>query len=274
MLEEWALSVPTHLRWDPNTADLTHFVQSSLLSVRYHAIRINVHNPFMRTTAHGLSDAAQSGRTLSGLTSSLTICTEAAVDCSEVLIAVMERFPRCLGQTGWADPAFVCGLVLLVNIFGFKTRLDEMIIKRFTAYAEACLEILKLASVNYPVAQPRRDTLSQLISELRQELSSSLSQTPVSRTVQQSIQSTSHWPENRTIPLSPNSTSHLLSTEPVVWARRADDMRLHEAQLTAQTSQQQFRLDEIPVGLRNQLSTGLQHPIHIYPPLHLDQAAA
>ncbi|KAH7099894.1 fungal-specific transcription factor domain-containing protein [Auriculariales sp. MPI-PUGE-AT-0066] len=95
MLEEWALSVPTHLRWDPNAADLTHFVQSSLLSVRYHAIRINVHNPFMRTTAHGLSDAAQSGRTLSGLTSSLIICTEAAVDCSEVLIAVMERFPRC-----------------------------------------------------------------------------------------------------------------------------------------------------------------------------------
>ncbi|KAH7090037.1 hypothetical protein BKA62DRAFT_677274 [Auriculariales sp. MPI-PUGE-AT-0066] len=155
MLDEWAAAVPIHLRWDPDSVDLTRFLQSSFLYARYHGLKIHAHNPFMRTTARDLSHAAPSSRTATDRLSSLAICTAAAVECSEILLAVIERYPRSFRQPGWADPIFVSGLVLLVNLFGFKSSLGDSKMQQYAKYVEACLDALKVASEDYPVAEPR-----------------------------------------------------------------------------------------------------------------------
>ncbi|KAH7089357.1 fungal-specific transcription factor domain-containing protein [Auriculariales sp. MPI-PUGE-AT-0066] len=156
MLDEWMKTVPTHLQWDPDTKDLNHFMRSSFLTAKYCAVRIHAHNPFVRTTARGLSQATQSSRNTADLTSSLTICTEAAVNCSQLMNTVMERHPRALRLPGWAEPAWLSGLVLLINLFGFKSSLDDADIRQFITYVEACLDALTIVSVDDSVGVQRK----------------------------------------------------------------------------------------------------------------------
>ncbi|KAH7089358.1 fungal-specific transcription factor domain-containing protein [Auriculariales sp. MPI-PUGE-AT-0066] len=259
MLDEWLEALPIHLRWDPNSDDLTRFLESSFLSAKYYSLKIHAHNPFMRITARDLARAASSSRNAADLTYSLAICTTAAVDCSQVIITVMERHPRSFKLAGWAEPPWVCGLVLLVNLFGFRSSLSEDNIIRFTKYVQACLDALTIISVDDSVAVQRRESLYQLLSELQQEPS------PSSHT-----QLTPLWPENRTIPLSPQSMWSPLASEQLPSGLGGDDPRLRlpqssmrasdKAPLLAESPHSSFCLEAIPSGLRNQLSTNVQHP--------------
>ncbi|KAH7108549.1 fungal-specific transcription factor domain-containing protein [Auriculariales sp. MPI-PUGE-AT-0066] len=226
MLDEWATALPIHLRWDPNAADLNRFAQSAFLNVRYHTLTVNAHNPFMRTTARDLTRAAPSSKTVNDVSSSLAICTAAAVQCSEVLMAVLERHPRCLGQPCWVDPPFVCGLVLLVNLFGFGSDLSKLDTERLITCVQTCLEALTIISADDSDAVPRRETLRQLFEELKQELTPRLSVESV----------VLHWPENRAIPIFPLGAA-------------SDEVH------------RPFCLDAIPPDLRHHISTNLWHQI-------------
>ncbi|KAH7104291.1 hypothetical protein BKA62DRAFT_501894 [Auriculariales sp. MPI-PUGE-AT-0066] len=258
MLAEWVATVPNHLRWHPDTADLNRFVQSAFLSIRYHALRVNTHNPFMRTTVRDFTRAAPSSKAAADVSKSLAICTAAAVECSEVLMAVVERHPLCLEQPCWVDPPFVCGLVLLVNLFGFGSNLSNVDTRRLITCVQTCLQALTIISAADFDAVQRRETLKQLYDELQQESTPRLSVEPVARTVQSGDPSMSHWPENRAIPVSPDSPLPSLSTGQSASVFGSDPTGLHHAPFFAQASDEAhhpFRLDAIPPGLRHQMST-------------------
>ncbi|KAH7096577.1 hypothetical protein BKA62DRAFT_675793 [Auriculariales sp. MPI-PUGE-AT-0066] len=108
------------------------------------------------------STALMKASSATDLTSSLAICTVAAVDGSKVLMAVTEQFPRVLRQVGSADPAFFCGLVLLINLFGFRSSLNEQEILRYMSLVHICLQALEVVPVNHPMAKQRRPSFFSL----------------------------------------------------------------------------------------------------------------
>ncbi|KAH7108543.1 hypothetical protein BKA62DRAFT_824719 [Auriculariales sp. MPI-PUGE-AT-0066] len=207
LLDEWVTNVPNYLKWDPDVTDLGRFVESSLLNAKYYSLKIMAHNPFMRTTARDFSSPSRS--TGPDPQSSLEICTLAALECSDLMMVVLERFPRCLGLPGWIDPPFVCGLVLLVNLFGFKTYLPDIEVTRYTTYVRVCLDALQIVASGHKTAIQRLDTLRQLASDLEHELPPSMhmpSHPPIFRP---RSQQSDRWPENPAVPWSPRLSTGL-----------------------------------------------------------------
>ncbi|KAH7087233.1 fungal-specific transcription factor domain-containing protein [Auriculariales sp. MPI-PUGE-AT-0066] len=239
LLDEWAATLPNHLQWNPDEADLTRFVHSAFLSARHHTLRISAHNPFVRATAQKFAQAPRSSRSANDLTASLANCTAAAV-------------AGTLRQVGWADPSFSCGLVLLINLFGFRSSLNEQEILRYMSLVHICLQALEVVSVNHPMAKQRRPP----------------------------THSTLHWPENQTVPISPNSDLPFLPTEKPAFAHTNDPALSQQAQPAEQQQTDNpflrtpspFCLEAIPIELQNQMTSGLRHPIRIYPPLPAEHA--
>ncbi|KAH7108567.1 fungal-specific transcription factor domain-containing protein [Auriculariales sp. MPI-PUGE-AT-0066] len=268
MLDDWAAAVPFYLRWNPDSVDLTRFVQSSFLTVNHHVLRIHAHNPFLRATAQDFSRADPSSRTAARLAASLKVCTTAAAACGDVMKAVVERYPRALRQAGWADPTFVCGLVLMVNLFGFRSSLGDQDVRRFTAYAETFLEALNIISSNYPVAEQKRNTLSRLISELQP-----LSEKSASQTISVSEHCT--VPSPQVVPLPALSSKQ---PKPI---SAGDHGLLPSDQISAATSftspvetdftRPLFCMDALPLELGSQISAGRRDMIPIYPFLNSDR---
>ncbi|KAH7108539.1 hypothetical protein BKA62DRAFT_782412 [Auriculariales sp. MPI-PUGE-AT-0066] len=251
LLDEWVTNVPNYLKWDPDVTDLGRFVESSLLNAKYYSLKIMAHNPFMRTTARDFSSPSRS--TGPDPQSSLEICTLAALECSDLMMVVLERFPRCLGLPGWIDPPFVCGLVLLVNLFGFKTYLPDIEVTRYTTYVRVCLDALQIVASGHKTAIQRLDTLRQLASDLEHELPPSMhmpSHPPIFRP---RSQQSDRWPENPAVPWSPR-----LSTEATA-----------HFSLSSQTGTlpNHFKISKLPQSLTDQMSTGLKNPISVYPVL-------
>ncbi|KAF9020649.1 hypothetical protein BDZ89DRAFT_1138498 [Hymenopellis radicata] len=104
-LNAWVDSIPENLRWDPNTENLTHLLQSATLYIGYYNLQILIHRPFIPTPTNP--------STLSF--PSLAICTNAARCCSHVIDAVNRR-GYILPLTGM--PIFTSGLVLLLSLWG------------------------------------------------------------------------------------------------------------------------------------------------------------
>ncbi|KAH7089355.1 hypothetical protein BKA62DRAFT_124890 [Auriculariales sp. MPI-PUGE-AT-0066] len=152
-------------------------------------------------------------------------------------------------------------------------------------YIEACLEALRIASEHDTVGKEKKDSLKKLMSELQQELPSHLFQRPASPTVPPQNPPAPHWPENRTIPVSPNPQLHRLPPERRMSAQTVNHVQLHSDRSSAQAgghsslhtessqselSQPSLYLDAIPLGLRDQMSTGLLSPPQLYRSLHTE----
>ncbi|KAH7098184.1 fungal-specific transcription factor domain-containing protein [Auriculariales sp. MPI-PUGE-AT-0066] len=154
MLRQWLDTVPDDLGWNPDTADLTYFIKASQLHANMCTQRIVTHNPFMRTTAREFVRASQSESPTAwlDLSTSLVICTEAALACSDILETVLERYPRCFAFPGWWEQPFITGLVLLVNLFGWQTTLADAEAERLLRAVRVCLDTLSVISSRFKAA--------------------------------------------------------------------------------------------------------------------------
>ncbi|VDC05616.1 unnamed protein product [Peniophora sp. CBMAI 1063] len=102
LLNNWAESVPEHLRWDPKRADDLFFCQSAHLYLLYHELRIMVHRQSLaKLQPTPLSSPA------------LTICMNAARSLVHLLSALLARAPNRAGLVRW-DTA-IAALVMLVG---------------------------------------------------------------------------------------------------------------------------------------------------------------
>ncbi|KAH7101811.1 fungal-specific transcription factor domain-containing protein [Auriculariales sp. MPI-PUGE-AT-0066] len=235
-LKDWVTNVPKSLSWHPDIPNLEVFLQSSILYTNYHCLVIMAHNPFMRTTARNFSRASREGITGVDLAAALSICTEAALQCSDMLVLLVDRLPWAFGLAGLADPAFVSGLVLLVNLYGFRSGLTEFNRQRFTSAAEVCLKALKLSSMRFRMLGKLCDLLQQLFTDLDDEL---VIPSP--------------------LPSSPSicfNSSTLPSTLTTSSAGMSDDVIQHH---------DTFNIELLPTGLRRQMADGLRQDVPLDP---------
>ncbi|KAH7108552.1 hypothetical protein BKA62DRAFT_682594 [Auriculariales sp. MPI-PUGE-AT-0066] len=269
LLHDWVTNVPSYLRWDPDATDLRRFIESSLLNAKYYSLRIMTHNPFIRTTARDFT--RKSHTTTAGLDpqSSLEICTQAALECSDIMMVVVERYSRCLALPGWIDPPFVCGLILLVNLFGFKEHLPAIEVERYATYVRVCLDVLQVVATTHKPAIQRWETLLQLVSGLDQELPPSLQTVSAPPMFRPRSRQAGRWPENPTVPWSPRtlpgpipyaaplvltSLQHPTEGIPYAWSSSHIGNPSHP-----------FNIKELPSDLTDWMSTGLPHSIRPYP---------
>lgn len=103
-LNKWIDSIPTHLRWDPNRANLVHFNQSATLYMFYYHLQKLIHRPFITTPQDSKFRFP-----------SLAICTNAARATSHIA-DTQRRRAGVAPVTGLL--AFDAGIVLLFNIWG------------------------------------------------------------------------------------------------------------------------------------------------------------
>ncbi|CAA7269319.1 unnamed protein product [Cyclocybe aegerita] len=135
-LNKWLDSVPEHLRWDPNRANIDDFNISALLYTLYYYVQILTHRPFI-----------SSPKNLSPLPfPSLTICTNAARACARIVD--VQRLRSGLGPPSVIQvSAFTSTLVLLFGIWIRKGIGDSRSAPQQDAddleLVEKCLEMLK-----------------------------------------------------------------------------------------------------------------------------------
>ncbi|KZV68531.1 hypothetical protein PENSPDRAFT_546674, partial [Peniophora sp. CONT] len=125
LLNDWANSVPDHLRWDPMRTDDTFFSQSAHLHLQYRTIQLMIHRP---------SIAARGLKPLPAL--SLAVCTSAARSVARVADALNKRKPHHLALG-------VSAIVLLVGIGNARLSNATIDHKQTLADVELLLCILR-----------------------------------------------------------------------------------------------------------------------------------
>ncbi|KAH7101794.1 fungal-specific transcription factor domain-containing protein [Auriculariales sp. MPI-PUGE-AT-0066] len=235
LLKDWIDNIPESLSWHPNIINLDVFLRTSFLHAMYRTLVIMAHNPFMRTTARDFSRASRDGTTGVDLTAALSTCTQAAVECSDILALLVSRIPWAFGLPGLGDPPFVSGLILLINLYGFRSSLTETDRLRYTHAVSVCLSALRLVSTRFRMHGKLHDLLDDLMTELADEPASRPSSSP-------SVEFDS-------------MTWQPASTEPT--SSRRDDLPNNI-----------FNIDMLPSGLRMQMVTGLGKDV---PPTPLPQ---
>ncbi|KAH7098091.1 fungal-specific transcription factor domain-containing protein, partial [Auriculariales sp. MPI-PUGE-AT-0066] len=156
LLRDWQVSLPEHLRWNPNSADLAWFVRAAFLHTTFCAIQIDVHNPFVRFPSKTFTEHSPQAST------SLAICTKSALHCAEILAVVIERCPDFLTIPGFAQPAFNSGLVLLVNVYGFKSHLTTPDVDLLMRSVRICLDAMALVGRTWEAAQTQWNIVNEI----------------------------------------------------------------------------------------------------------------
>ncbi|KAF8315626.1 hypothetical protein DL93DRAFT_2057071 [Clavulina sp. PMI_390] len=134
-MNQWADTVPVHLKWDPNREDGVHFVQSANLHSSYYYLQIFIHRPFL-----------YSSKEISSLSfPSLSISTNAARSCSHVLDALQSRGHR--GHTPLLDSAINSGIVLLMTIWSARKTGVTVDYRRTMQDVDQCKHFLKECQV-------------------------------------------------------------------------------------------------------------------------------
>ncbi|KAL0576320.1 Gypsy retrotransposon integrase-like protein 1 [Marasmius crinis-equi] len=211
-LNQWVESLPPHLRWDPGRKDDVFFNQSAMLYTHYYQLQIFVHRPFI---------APNKQRSVTF--PSLAICTNAARSCSHVVEVLRRRKGFALPFT--VAPAFTCGIILLLNIWGGKRSGWSSDPDKEMAEVHKCMKaardceerwygagqmwdiMFQLASVGeLPV--PARSPSSVLSDELGDSPKSGTSNSPTMMT--QGIFTSSPIPSS-SIPHDPNATPTIRS---------------------------------------------------------------
>ncbi|KAH7108580.1 hypothetical protein BKA62DRAFT_682736, partial [Auriculariales sp. MPI-PUGE-AT-0066] len=185
-------------------------------------------------------------------------------------MVVIERYPQCLALPGWVDPPFVCGLVLLVSLFGSKAYLPEVQVTRYATYVRICLDVLQIVSAGQKTAGQRWEILHQLASDLEFQLPPSVHAISAPPIFRPRSQQSERWTENPSVPWSPmippGLTPHATPVDSTSAQGPTKNMS-HAAPAEPDTLPYHFNLSKLPPGLTDQMSTGLRHPIPLYPVL-------
>ncbi|KZV61662.1 hypothetical protein PENSPDRAFT_618879 [Peniophora sp. CONT] len=149
LLNNWANSVPEHLRWDPSRTDDLFFCQSAHLWMQYHEAQIMVHRQFISSIQITPMPFP-----------ALTICTSAARSLVHLTVSLYTRLPDRTGVLHWG--AGYAGLVLLVGIG--NARLHNLAYDRKSAMAdiETMLRILRSQENRWRWASRHADVLEVL----------------------------------------------------------------------------------------------------------------
>uniref|UniRef100_A0A0W0F039 Zn(2)-C6 fungal-type domain-containing protein n=1 Tax=Moniliophthora roreri TaxID=221103 RepID=A0A0W0F039_MONRR len=151
-LNQWADSLPEHLRWDPTREDDVFFNQSVMLYTQYYFVQILVHRPFIPTP----------NRPSPLSFPSLAICTNAARSCSHVVDVQRKRGGTLLPVNQAA--VFNAGVVLLLNIWGGRRSGLSIDPNREMADVHKCMHVLQMCEKRWHTCGRLWDVLYQLAS--------------------------------------------------------------------------------------------------------------
>ncbi|THH12666.1 hypothetical protein EW146_g7482 [Bondarzewia mesenterica] len=150
-LNKFIDSVPDHLRWDPTCQNIIHLKQSANLYGAYYTLQILVHRPFILSSRKISSQSFPS----------LAICTNAARACSHVVDVLRRRLPGMVSPN-FLGPAFISGIMLLVNIWGRKKSGLSIDPVKEMEDVHLCIQVLRDSESRWPMAGRLLDILSEL----------------------------------------------------------------------------------------------------------------
>nr|GAT53156.1 predicted protein [Mycena chlorophos] len=162
-LNEWADTIPEHLRWDPTrlcsgNSNLVFFKQSAILYAAYYHVRILIHRPFITSTkAH--------------LLPSFTICTSAARSCVGIAKMWMEQL--CSDRVASEAPVFLlpalatAGVVLLLGTWQIKSKPAATDARN----VQSCMDAIRACELRWRTAGMHWDILNELLENKSREWS-------------------------------------------------------------------------------------------------------
>ncbi|KAF8992795.1 fungal-specific transcription factor domain-containing protein [Cyathus striatus] len=161
-MNNWANSLPNHLRWDPNIADDRFFKLSGSLISIYYYVQILIHRPHIREKGHPSPHSFPS----------LAICTNAARSCALVLDHQMKR---CGAVYPYMQLCAVTAVVVLIlNIWGDK-RSGVDTDPKAKGRVEMCMGVLRKAEDRWYSAGALVDMLNEFTSTEESEEAPGLS---------------------------------------------------------------------------------------------------
>ncbi|KAK0466093.1 fungal-specific transcription factor domain-containing protein [Desarmillaria tabescens] len=150
-LDKWVDSIPEHLRWDPDRADLLHFHQSASLLLLYYHLQMFIHLPFITAPSSGFDSP------------SLSICANAARSCSHITELQIQRknsyFPFVSSVL-----SFNAAAVLLINIWGARRTGMGVDVDKEMEGVHKCMRVLADLEICYQYAGVLWDILYELAS--------------------------------------------------------------------------------------------------------------
>ncbi|KAH7096778.1 fungal-specific transcription factor domain-containing protein, partial [Auriculariales sp. MPI-PUGE-AT-0066] len=197
LLREWQESLPSYrkalywinlsvlmtlvVRWNPHETNLELYIMSASLCTTFYALQITTFNPFIRgaaprdfvvsrTSKAPTRPGDANGTAVFDASTSLAMCTKAAMSCSQILSILVERCPEQLTFPAWIQPAFSSGLVLLVNMFGFRSNLSSLHVALIGRLLRACMDTILIISRSWDAANSFRDTLDEISTGLEHDL--------------------------------------------------------------------------------------------------------
>ncbi|KAJ7292602.1 fungal-specific transcription factor domain-containing protein [Mycena rebaudengoi] len=157
-LNNWVDSIPDHLRWDPHREDLVFLDQSTALYATYYHAQILIHRPFIPAPGR------QNVSTISF--PSLAICANAARSLGHVMDVQSRRSRGLLHHPHVMSALFDSAVVLLLNVWGSRSRKyrTSSDFDRATADAQNCVRVLRLYERRWRVAGRKCDIISAMLS--------------------------------------------------------------------------------------------------------------
>ncbi|KAK0185007.1 fungal-specific transcription factor domain-containing protein [Armillaria mellea] len=149
-LNKWIDTIPAHLRWDPNRANLVHFNQSASLYMFYYHLQKLIHRPFITTPQDSKFRFP-----------SLAICTSAARASSHIA-DMQRRRAGVVPVTGLL--AFDAGIVLLFNIWGGKRTGLSLDPSKEMDDVHKCMKVLRSLDSRWQFAGKLWDIMYELAS--------------------------------------------------------------------------------------------------------------
>ncbi|KAF7348956.1 Zn(2)-C6 fungal-type domain-containing protein [Mycena venus] len=173
-LNKWVDSIPEHLRWDPQRADLVFFKQSVALYCAYYHVQMTTHRPFIPMMREAPTTLP-----------SLAICTNAGRSCSHVvdvwrqrtkdtpaviLLASITSYPthrhiNLIDLHYHLQPALTtAGVILLLNVWsGKRTGLAPHMNTTITE-VHKCMQAIRAMESRWMMAGLFYDILNELAS--------------------------------------------------------------------------------------------------------------
>ncbi|KAI0033780.1 fungal-specific transcription factor domain-containing protein, partial [Vararia minispora EC-137] len=148
-LNEWADSVPEHLKWNPGCEETIWMLQSSCLYTSYYELQISIHRCFLPT--------AQKPSPVTF--PSLSICANAARSCCHIIEVAKPKLPKiwredifgvCIAILPMAS--FAAALVLLLSIFGAKKNGMAIDTSKDMARVYICMQSIKESEDRWSLA--------------------------------------------------------------------------------------------------------------------------
>ncbi|VDB90963.1 unnamed protein product [Peniophora sp. CBMAI 1063] len=150
-MNEWADSLPEHLRWKSTQQNTVFLMQSAHLHAQFYHLQILVHRPFISSR----KEAPLGFR-------SLAVCINAARSCSRLVASFRERVPADLCPY-LQVPAFTAGVMLLLGIWNIERTGITMDQGKETQAVYNCVALLKDIEARWQAAGRLWDVLSSLV---------------------------------------------------------------------------------------------------------------